>query len=138
MTSDSFSSSIRLLRIAKERLAKLNGQVPANVVLLHGDALELPFKPGSFHTGISLNLLHVLEDAGAVVRGLRDVLARGGTMSLTTLVENDRLADRYLHMWGRAGEVVPRNKDQLSAMFEELDMDVDFRINGNLAFIRCT
>ena len=54
--------SVKLLRMAKARLINLHGSVPPNMVFLHGDALELPFKPKSFTTIISMNLLHVLDD----------------------------------------------------------------------------
>jgi SAM-dependent methyltransferase len=127
--------SITLLRLAKARLAKLTGGVPANVVFLHGDVLNLPFRPQSFGTIICLNLLHVLADIRRVLQELRQVLLDGGTMSFTTLIENNRLADRYLHMWARAGEVVPRTAGQLLAEFAALGMPVEYRLQGNMAFV---
>jgi ubiquinone/menaquinone biosynthesis C-methylase UbiE len=127
--------SITLLTLAKSRLAKLCGRLPDNVVFLHGDVLHLPFKPQSFGTIICLNLLHVLEDIQGVLRDLRHVLTAGGTMVFTTLIENHRFADRYLHMWARAGEVIPRTASQLAAAFAALDMPVQYRIQGNMAFI---
>ena len=33
-------------------------------------------------------------------------------MVFTTLIENNRLADKYLHMWAKAGEVIPRTAGQ--------------------------
>lgn len=130
--------SLRLLRIAKSRLIKLNRHVPENMVFVHGDALQLPFKPQSFKTIISLNLLHVLKDITGMLQEIRNVLSDGGAIFLTTLIKNNRFADRYLHMWGKAGEVVPRNADQLFAVFNELDMPVKYRIKGNMAFISYT
>jgi ubiquinone/menaquinone biosynthesis C-methylase UbiE len=127
--------SITLLSLAKSRLAKLHGRLPDNVVFLHGDVLRLPFKPQSFGTIICMNLLHVLEDIRGVLQGLRHVLMAGGTTVFTTLIENHRFADRYLHMWARAGEVVPRTVHQLVAVFAELDMPVQYRVQGNMAFI---
>jgi SAM-dependent methyltransferase len=127
--------SIKLLRIAKSRLIKLNGEVPANLVFVQGDARQLPFKPKSFRTVISLNLLHVIEDVKKVLLEIRKVLAEGGTISLTSLIENNRFADKYLQMWGKAGEVVPRNINQLLAVFKELGMPIRYRIQGNMAFI---
>ena len=124
-----------MLKIAKSRLVKLKGKVPGNIVFLHGDALQLPFRPKSFSTVISLNLLHVLEDAKRVLFELRNVVADGGTISLTTLIENNRLADKYLHMWGKGGEVVPRNAKQLFAIFDALNMPIEYCIKGNLVFI---
>jgi ubiquinone/menaquinone biosynthesis C-methylase UbiE len=127
--------SLRLLRIAKSRLIKLNGHVPENMIFVHGDALQLPFRPKIFKTVISLNLLHVLEDIKGILQEIRNVLSDGGTISLTTLIESNRFADKYLHMWGKTGEVVPRNANQLFAVFEMLGMPVKYRIKGNMAFI---
>jgi len=127
--------SLKLLRLAKSRLAKLHGSIPENAVFLHGDVLHLPFKPKSFGTIISLNLLHVLEDVRRVLLELRKVLMDGGTMSFTTLIENHRFADRYLQAWARAGEAVPRTARQLLAEFEAMRMPVSYRIQGNMAFI---
>ena len=127
--------SITLLRLAKARIAKLRGTVPDNVVFLHGDVRELPFKLKSFGTIIALNLLHVLEDVAGVLRALRKILLDEGTIAFSTLIENNRLADRYLHMWAQAGELVPRNAGQLLAIFEGLGMPITYRIRGNMAFI---
>jgi hypothetical protein len=38
-------------------------------------------------------------------------------------------------MWAKAGEVVSRNAGQLIAIFDELNMPIKYRIEGNLAFI---
>lgn len=127
--------SLKMLKMAKARLIKLNGDVPPNLVFLHGDALELPFKPKSFTTIVSLNLLHVLDDAGKALDGFKKVLSDGGTISFTTLVINNRLADRYLNMFGKMGEVVPRSVDQLLEIFDKAAMPVRHHVNGNLAFI---
>jgi SAM-dependent methyltransferase len=127
--------SLTLLTLAKSRLAKFHGQVPDNVVFLHGDVLHLPFKPNSFGTIIALNLLHVLADIRRVLQELQKVLLPGGAMAFTTLIENQRLADRYLHMWAKAGEVIPRTADQLLAEFAGLGMPVTHRVQGNMAFI---
>jgi SAM-dependent methyltransferase len=128
--------SIRLLRMAKARLERICGRLPANLVFIHGDALQLPFRARSFETLISLNLLHVLENVRGAVLEMRRVLSAEGTASLTTLVENDRLADRYLHVWGRAGELIPRREEEVLAAFRNAEMAVECRTKGNLAFIR--
>jgi ubiquinone/menaquinone biosynthesis C-methylase UbiE len=127
--------SVTLLRLAKERIAQLTGAVPDNAVFLHGDVRELPFKPESFGTIIALNLLHVLEDVAGVLRSLQKILLDEGTMTFTALIEANRLADRYLRMWAKAGELVPRTATQLLAIFEGLGMPVTYRIQGNMAFI---
>jgi ubiquinone/menaquinone biosynthesis C-methylase UbiE len=127
--------SITLLTLAKTRLAQLHGGVPENAVFLHGDVLNLPFQPQSFGTIIAMNLLHVLEDIKGVLKKLREVLLDGGQMVFTTLIENNRLADKYLHLWAKAGEVIPRTAGQLLAEFAALDLPITYRLQGNMAFI---
>ncbi len=129
--------SITLLTLAKSRLAQLRGYVPENAVFLHGDVLNLPFRPQSFGTIIAMNLLHVLANIQGVLQKLRKVLIEGGQMVFTTLIENNRLADQYLHLWARAGEVIPRTASQLLAEFAALDLPITYRIQGNMVFIRC-
>lgn len=130
--------SIKLLRLARSRIVKLNGRIPQNMVFVHGDVLQLPFKPKNFSTIISLNLLHVIEDIQKVLFRLKNVLTDNGIISFTTLIENNRFADKYLHMWGRAGELFPRNMDQLTSLLDALGMSVRKQIEGNMAFISCT
>ena len=128
--------SLNLLRIAKSRLIKLNGKVPANMIFLQGDALQLPFKPKSFETIISLNLLHVLDDVKSALFGLRNALAEKGTMSITTLLKNNLRADKYLEkMLKKASGVAPRDIGRLHALFNELGMSIEYDIHGNMAFI---
>ena len=127
--------SMKLLRMAKARLINLHGSVPPNMVFLHGDALELPFKPKSFTTIISMNLLHVLDDVRKVLLGLKNVMADGATVSFSTLIKSGRLSDNYLNMLGKADAVVPRTADQLLAIFDEVAMPVQYHVSGNMAFI---
>ena len=121
--------------MAKSRLISLNGKVPDNMVFLHGNALQLPFKPGSFGTAISLNLLHALEDVKTVLHELKNALNEHGTMHLTTLVKGDRFADLYLSSLGRGGALVPRGSDQLLTVFSELEIPTTHTLRGNLLFI---
>jgi len=127
--------SLKLLRKGKSRLMKRNGKVPANMVFLHADALQLPFKGEIFRTIISLNLLHCLDDVKTVLKELKRVLTADGTAALTTLVRNKRWSDSYLNMLARSGVVVPRSPGHLLSAFDDLDMPVKHQIKGNLAFI---
>jgi len=128
--------SIRLLRMAKERLINLHGTVPPNMVFLHGDALELPFKAQQFTTIISMNLLHCLNDVSKVLHGFKTVMTEKGTASFTTLIKSGRFADRYLDMLGKAGAVAPRSVDQLLAVFEEAAMPIKYHVTGNMMFMQ--
>jgi SAM-dependent methyltransferase len=127
--------SIKLLRIAKARLTHLHGSVPPNMVFLHGDALDLPFKPKSFTTIISMNLLHVFQDPKKLLLGLKDVMTDNAKASFSTLVKSGRLSDHYLTVLGKGGAVVPRSVEQLLAIFDGAAMPVDCRVTGNMAFI---
>ncbi len=127
--------SLKMLRIAKSRLIKLNGNVPDNMVFLHADALQLPFQQKSFNTIISQNLLHCLDDTKKLLIELKNILSEDGRMYFTTLVKGNRLADRYLKALADGGKLVTRNIDQHRDVFEELGMSIKYDIDGNMAFI---
>lgn len=129
--------SLRMLRIAKSRLMKLNGKVPDNMVFVHADALQLPFRQKSFQTIICQNLLHCLGDTKKLLIGLKNVLSEDGRMYFTTLVKGNRLGDKYLQALEDGGKLVSRSIDQHQAVFEELGMSIRFDITGNMAFIYC-
>lgn len=127
--------SLKMLRIAKSRLIKLSGRVPDNMVFLHADALQLPFKPDSFNTIISLNLLHCLDDTKKLLVGLKNVLSEDGKMYFTTLIKGNRLADRYLEALANGGKLVSRSIDEHQKFFNELGMTIKYDVNGNMAFM---
>lgn len=130
--------SIEMIRAAKARLVKLKGSVPSNVFLLQADALQLPFKPQSFQTVISMNLLHVLPDAKRALVGLQSVSAAPGTMSFTTLVRNKRFGGAYMNMLSRKGLIIPRTEEQLLASLDTLSIRFKHEVKGNMMFIHCS
>lgn len=131
-----FDQSIKLLKIAKSRIIKLNGKMPANMIFLQADALKLPFKPSTFSTIISLNLIHVFDDITEVLSDLKQVLAENGTMTLSTLIKSNRISDKYLDvMLRKTSGVAPKTSDQLQEYFAKLQLPVNFDIHGNMAFI---
>jgi ubiquinone/menaquinone biosynthesis C-methylase UbiE len=127
--------SLKMLRIAKSRLIKLNGKVPDNMVFLHADALRLPFQEKSFNTIISQNLLHCINDTKKLLIGLKNVLSEDGRMFFTTLVKGSRLADRYLKALADGGKLVSRNIEEHQTAFNQLGMSIKYDITGNMAFI---
>ena len=80
-------------------------------------------------------MLHVLEDVEKALDGLCRVLADEGTLHCTTLIMNNRLADRYLELCGKMGIAIPRSCDQLLTIFDELPMRTQHQIKGNMMFI---
>jgi SAM-dependent methyltransferase len=127
--------SLKMLKIAKSRLIKINGTVPDNMVFLHADALRLPFHENSFNTIISENLLHCLDDTKSLLKGLKDILSEDGKIYFTTLVKGNRVADRYLGALANAGKLVCRNMADHQAIFEQLEMPIKYEVNGNMASI---
>ncbi len=127
--------SIRMLRLAKSRLIRLSGSVPDNMLFVQGDVTQLPFKSRSMGTIIAMNVLHAVKDAGSMILELRRVMAEMGSISLTTLVKNDRLADKYIDKLGKMGALVPRSMNQLLEIFREIGMPVQYLTKGNLAFV---
>lgn len=131
-----FDASIKLLKIAKSRIIKLNGNIPSNMIFLQADALKLPFKPSLFNTIISLNLIHIFDDITNVISCFKKVLAENGTMTFSTLIKNNRITDKYLDvMLKKTSGVAPKTYDQLRKYFTNLQLPVKFDAQGNMVFI---
>jgi len=128
--------SLKLLRRGKSRLEKLRGNIPENMFFLHADALDLPFREKTFHTIISLNLLHCVNDLKTLLREIKRVLAVDGNSVLTTLVQSRRWNNRYLDMLARSGALVSRSSEELLSAFNDVEMKVAHKVKGNLAFIK--
>ncbi len=127
--------SLKMLRMAKSRLIKQNGKVPDNLVLLHSDALHLPFQENVFATIISENLMHCLDDTSILLKQLKNIKSKNGKIYFTALVKSNRLADRYLGALANAGKLVSRSMGDHQAIFEQLGMPIKYEINGNMASI---
>ena len=127
--------SLNMLRIAKTRLIKINGMVPDNMVFLHADALQLPLREKSFDTIISENLLHCLDDTKSLLKGLKNILSENGKIYFTTLVKNNRFADRYLEALANGGKLVSRSMSDHQKTFDQLGMTIRCIVSGNLASI---
>ena len=128
--------SLKLLRKGKFRIEKLKGNLPDNMFFLHADALQLPFKANIFHTVISLNLLHCIDDMKTALKEIKRVLIDGGNFALTTLVQSSRWSNRYLNMLAGSGALISRSPDELLSAFNDMEMQVTHEVKGNLAFIR--
>jgi SAM-dependent methyltransferase len=127
--------SLNMLRIAKSRLIRFNGAVPENIVLLHADALKLPFRKKSFQTIISENLLHCLDNTRILLEKLKVIIPDDGKMYFTTLVKANRFADRYLEALANGGKLISRNLVDHQTIFHQLGLPVKYDIYGNLASI---
>ncbi len=130
--------SLQMLRIAKSRLEKTNGAIPGNMVFLHADALALPFRPQSFTTILSENLLHCLPDTNFLLNQLKIFLSIKARMFFTTLVKGNRVADGYLEALAKRGKLIVRTMGDHQKVFDKIGMSVTYDIRGNLASIYCS
>jgi SAM-dependent methyltransferase len=129
--------SLEMLRRARSRLMKLAGDVPARVLLLQAELGSLPFRPRTFSTAVCMNVLHHVADAGCLVAGLKELLADGGHLYLTSLVKSNRLlGDRYLVALHRRGDFVqPRTRAELGRILAgSFGPDASVRLQGNMAY----
>lgn len=128
--------SLGMLKRARERMLAGGRRLPPHVVFLQADLLDLPFRPGSFRTLMSMGMLHLFPDAGPLAANLESLLLPDGALFLTSLVENGRVGDRYLRVLHRQGEVAaPRDADALKTLLRaSLRRAVAYSVIGNMAY----
>ncbi len=129
--------SLKMLRIAKSRLIKLNGKVPGNLIFLHADALQLPFQEKIFQTIISENLLHCLDDTSIFLKKLKKIISEDGRMYFTTLVKNTRFADKYLEALAGSDKLISRTESDHKSIFDQLGIPAKYETKGNMLSIYC-
>jgi ubiquinone/menaquinone biosynthesis C-methylase UbiE len=130
--------SLKMLRMAKARVEKIHGRVPDNIVFLVADALQSPFRSKSFGTIIALNLIHCLEDLDKLLASIEDIAKSEAKMYFTTLIEGNRISNKYLRALANSGKLVYRDIDQINAFFCEVEIPMAHELYGNLAFIRAS
>lgn len=130
--------SLEMLRRAKQKLLKKNNSFPPNVVLLQADVFELPFRPHSFQTVLSLAIAHLFEDTAGFVKILRRQAVDEGNLYITSLARTGRLTDIYLsflNKTGLGGLARPKNEGRLKETFRNLlGENVEFQTRGNFIF----
>jgi ubiquinone/menaquinone biosynthesis C-methylase UbiE len=129
--------SLKMLRMAKARLEKQKGKVPENIILLHSDALHLPFKNNTFDTVVSENLLHCLHDTVPLLIQLKNIMAENGMAYCSTLVKSSRWADKYLQSLADSGKIVPRTVNDHRDKFKQVGLNATYEIIGSLLQIQC-
>ena len=129
--------SLKMLRMAKSRLIKQNGKVPDNLVLLHSNALQLPFQNEAFSTILSENLLHCLGDTSILLKQLKKIISENGKMYFTTLVKNNRFADKYLGALANNGKLISRTVADHKEIFKQLGLSWQYETTGNILSIQC-
>lgn len=129
--------SLKMLRMAKSRLLKQNGKMPGNLVFLHADALQLPFQEDAFTTILSENLLHCLSDTSILLKQLKTITSKNGKMYFTTLVKNNRIADKYLEALADSGKLISRTVGDHKKIFEQVGISAKYVTEGNIVSIYC-
>ena len=129
--------SLKMLKMAKSRLIKQNGNVPENLVFLHCDALQLPFQKKTFTTIISENLLHCLNDTSPLLEQLHDITSEKCLIYFTTLIKNNRLADKYLEGLANSNKLISRTENDHREKFKNFDFVPTYETVGNLLVIKC-
>ena len=128
--------SLAMLARARDRLIAQAGRVPEHIVLVQGDLRDLSaFRPTSFGTIVSLNVLHHIDDAAALVANLAALLPGfPGRLYLTSLITTGRWSDRYLKALHRNGIVVaPRAERDVQVVLSDSTFDViHTRTRGNM------
>lgn len=130
--------SLKMLRMGKARLIKQNGSVPKNLIFLHANALQLPFKENSFTTIHSENLLHCLHDTGILLNQVKTVLSSNGKMYFTTLVKTNRCGDKYLGALAKNGKLISRTVNDHKDVFDRCGLSAKYDTTGNILVIHCT
>jgi ubiquinone/menaquinone biosynthesis C-methylase UbiE len=129
--------SLKMLKMAKDRLIKAKGNVPENIIFLHSDALHLPFRQDTFDTVISQNLLHCLQDTVPLLEQLQNVLTKNGMAYFSTLVKKHRWADKYLQGLANSDKLVSRTVNDHRKNFNQLDFVTTYETIGSLLLIQC-
>ena len=135
--------SIGMLRAARARLRRataLRGSSRGaldDIVLLQGDILQLPCRDASFDAVICMGMLHLFDEARAIVAALSNAARPGGGLFLTSLIAETRIGRRYLSLLHRAGEVAaPRTREQLLLELQSAAVSVsEIATEGSVAFI---
>lgn len=127
--------SLGMLRRGRERLIKIAGSVPENVMLLQGDIFDLPFRNGCFPTVQSFGVLHIFERTDLLLRELDRVRSNDGSLFLSSLAANGWFAKRYLAMLKKRGEVaLIEPGESLLERVRRTGIPFDLEAGGNWAY----
>ena len=129
--------SLDMLRRARARLSRLANPIPQHIFLIQADLRDIRFRPVSFQTVLSMNVLHHYADVAGLVLKLRNLLTKDGCIYLTSLVTNNRFpGDHYLGALYNTGWLAqPRTTDALRELLQKcLGTEIRFWTEGNMAY----
>jgi SAM-dependent methyltransferase len=129
--------SLVMLRRGMARVRECHGSIPPGLFFLQGDATQLPFRSHSFASVLCHGALHVFPSPEPVCSEWKRVLARAGSLHVSSLVRGRWLGDRYLALLHRAGEIArPRTPGEVASLLEaELGAPAQISVLGNFAYV---
>lgn len=129
--------SLGMLKRARERLSKINGSVPNNIIFLQGDAFDLPFADNTFGSVMSHGLLHMFEQKKGILDELERVKESNGSISVSSLVSNIGVGRKYLSLLEKSGQTAKNlTSDSLSNLLNTRSLDYILYTQGNIAYIK--
>lgn len=128
-------SSIRSLEIARDRLIKIKGEVPKNIILLQANILTMPFRDAVFDTVLSLGVLHLFENKASVLDAFRRVMKDSGSLYLTCLCADRWLSQqqmKFLHQFNEMAS--PMRSEYLARIVDTSGFSCDLKTVGGMAY----
>lgn len=96
-------NSTEMLRLARAKLANLDGPTAAKVDIMLGDFNALPFEKAAFDTVLFHQVLHYAQDPEGVLAQAARVLAPNGRLMIVDFAAHDHEELRSVHAHARLG-----------------------------------
>ena len=129
--------SIGMLEQGRNRIKKLVGHVPNNIVFIQGDIFSLPFHDNVFDTIASFGVLHMFDEKMRLLSELERVKCDGGKLFFTSLVGNNAIGRKYLEILRSAGEVATcYSSESLSNIISTMPFKYNLSSIGNMAYAK--
>jgi ubiquinone/menaquinone biosynthesis C-methylase UbiE len=128
--------SLGMLKKAEERLLKINGKIPSNIILLQADVFNLPFPAETFSTIISYGMLHVFSETKLFLSSLSNALKVNGKMYFLVLLAQDILGKIYLNFAKATGEIaLALDEEEMKKKLIETGFEPKIKAVGNMGYI---
>lgn len=129
--------SLGMLKRARERLSKINGESPNNIAFLQGDVFDLPFADNTFGSVMAHGLLHMFEQKKDILDELERVRGNDGSISVSSLVSNIGVGRKYLALLEKSGQTAKSlDSDSLNNLLTTRPLDYKLCTQGNIAYIK--
>ena len=128
--------SIGMLIKGRDRIRKLKGRVPDNIIFIQGEIFNLPFKHQAFDTVTSFGVIHIFDDKLSLLTELERVKQKHGLTYFSSLVGNSFIGRRYLEILKKAGEVATcHSSSSLTSLLSTMPYHYKIHSIGNMAYV---